>query len=144
MTDGTSTMVAPVIVIAAAPFIDSYARLSPAWPSFDSREVRDAFDSALGGGADGHVLARVRWLRERGDRSFGHRWRDRPSGRLARLRADGPDHGVRHRPRVGMSPEPGRLNRALGGQAVSGPRAARVHRVADRRSVPRRNRAVPD
>ena len=48
--------------------------------------------------------------------------RHRLPGRGAGLRPDGSDHGIRHRPHLGMPSESGGLGRPGGGKRVSRPR----------------------
>src|SRR3954452_9172836 len=110
MTGGTSTMVAPVIWLAVALRVDSYSRLPGTMAGSDvpihGQGAHDASISALHGRAARHLLVRARWLWQRCAGDCGPDARDRPAGRLARIRTYRPDHGVCHRPRIGMSLEP--------------------------------------
>ena len=84
------------------------------------------------------ILAGSRRVRQRGAGGGVSRGRHRSSRRLAGLRSDGADDGLRDRPHLRLSPQSGRFHRALGGRAVPRQGAGALHRLAGaRRRSPR-------
>ena len=66
--------------------------------------------------------------------------RHRPARRVAGLRPDGADDGLRHRPHLGLPPEPGGVDRPVGRRALPG-RQARCP-TSSRRCSARSSRAA--
>ena len=74
---------------------------------------------AVRSGVSRNLLVGARWLRQRGAGRGLSRRGHRPARRLAGLRPDGADHGLRHRPHLRLPPQPGGLGRPVGRRPLS-------------------------
>ena len=91
-----------------------------------------------------HVLARPRWLRQRGAGRGRQGRRDRLPGGVARLRPDRPDDGVRARSHLRGALQPGRDAGAGPGSALRRAGSAPVRRDPGGGGDQRRGRAARD